>query len=169
MCKFFYKWLVETKSNRYQENIMSAINTIEKFGEWHTVEKKIGSVTIADDYNFKRVKDNKVVYDIFRENLHIHVSVSPTEEIYSVRVKNPNDFWTFKYDGDKSEPDYGHPTNEYYEVYIWYLVPVLDITTSEGFIYKHGTWDKYVLRKMNSFFGEIRMETNTSRFNSYYK
>ncbi len=177
MCKLIYRWLVDTKSHSYDENIIDAIETIEKFGKWdnpmdlsiNSVENGQYELTANGDANFKRERDGKVVYDIFRENLHIHVSRTENEKIYSIRVKIPSDNWTFSYSCDKMGPDISHPSNEYYEVYISYLLPVLDFTTASGDVYKHGAWDKYVYRKMASFFGEIRSETDVSKFNSYYK
>lgn len=177
MFKLIYRYLVGSKSMRFDDNITDAIETIEKFGKWdNPMDLPINSVENGQyelrdngDANFKRERDGKIVYDIFRENLHIHVSRAENEKIYSIRVKNPSENWTFPYNCDKMGPDLSHPSNEYYEVYISYLLPVLDFTTASGDVYKHGAWDKYVYRKMASFFGEIRQETDVSKFNSYYR
>ena len=174
MCKFIYRWLAETKSSTYDLKIKDAINTIEKYGEWDressdSVVPCGGTVEIHGNAFFKREKDGKSVYDIFYDNLHIHVSVTETEKIYSIRIKKPDEYWTCVYDTNSMRSDFSHPINEYYEVYVWYLVPVLDITKSDGYVYKHGTWDKYVYRTMESFFADCRGEMDVSKFNNYYK
>lgn len=175
MCKLIYQWLAEAKARNYSISIKSAIKTIEKYGSWDDptdINKVLpnGSVSeITGNANFKRVSEDKEVYDLFYDNLHIHVSVSESEKIYSIRIKNPHDPWTCPFNAEKMMPDFSHPVNEHYEVYVWYLVPVLDITSAEGDMYKHGTWDKYVYKKMSDFFEKIRGETDTSKFNGYYK
>jgi hypothetical protein len=65
--------------------------------------------------------------------------------------------------------DFSHTVNEAYEVYVWYLLPILDISKIDGHVYKSGTWDKYVYKRMSDFFASVKGETDTSKFNGYYK
>lgn len=168
MVNFIYKYLTETKSRFYDISIKDAIETIEKYDLWvkdyaDVGQKSKDTVVLSQNAFFKREKDNgKIAYDLFYDNLHIHASVSETEKIYSIRLKNPEDSWTF------NETTISKPTNNYYEVYVWYVIPVPDMTKAEGYNYKHGRWDKYVFKSMNDFFSEVKGETDTSKFNSYY-
>ena len=174
MCKFIYKWIAETASGTYDMKIESAISIIERYNLWdgpRGVKLNFSGDISTLESNvayFKKEKNGKAVYDLFFNNLHIHASLSETEKIYSVRLKNPNDKWSFNYNTDVMTPDFPHPTNEYYEVYVWYDVPVLDITRSHGYVYKHGAWDKYVYRTMCDFFDAVNREMDVSRFNEYY-
>jgi len=173
MCKFIYKWLTDTKSASYNDYIMDAINAIEKYGLWEDPQKSGKIVSVGDAFDiqgnayFKREKNGKEVYDLFFDNLHIHVS-DFKETVISIRLKRPDEAWSCKYNSDAMSLDFSHPVNDYYEVYVWYVVPVLDITTAKGYIYKHGDWDKYVFNTMIKFFTAIKGETDASRFNGYY-
>ena len=97
------------------------------------------------------------------------MSVSDTERIYSIRIKKQESEWVCRYDKFSETIDFSHPLNDYFEVYVWYSVPVLDVTKANGFVYKHGTWDKYVYKTLNDFFSNIESKTDEYRFNEYYK
>ena len=147
---------------------MGQLSHIRKIKKLNHEEVEI--IDGGDCARFKREKGGKTVYDIFFENIHVHVSVSEAERIYSIRVKRPEQTWVVPFcDTSDLPPDFGRPTNEYYEVYVWYNVPVLDITKAEGYVYKHGSWDKYVYKKMLNFFDDAKKETHASKFNDYYK
>ena len=81
MCKLIYQWLAEAKARNYSISIKSAIKTIEKYGSWDDptdINKVLpnGSVSeITGNANFKRVSEDKEVYDLFYDNLHIPVDV----------------------------------------------------------------------------------------------
>jgi hypothetical protein len=168
MNNFLYKWLVESKSRNYDLYIKNAITIIEKYNLWHSNDYPLTIDDLESDFSaFKTVTDGKTVVDIFKKNIHIHVSVTEREKIYSIRIKEPGAEWDFEV--KNGVIDFSHPTNKYYEVYVWYIVPVLDITTSEGYVYKHGSWDKYVYRTMRDFFSDTNDETDSSKFNSFYK
>lgn len=171
MFKFVYHYLTESSSRSYDIEIRRAIETIEEYGLWkeYTAEEKdtIFEITSEERQFFKTEKGDKIVYDLFYENLHIHVSDSEKEKICSIRIKNPNEAWICPQPGN-GVVDFSHPCNHNHEVYVWYIVPVLDVTEAIGSMYKHGTWDKYVYGTMNRFFNSIKDETDSSKFNGYY-
>ena len=171
MNNFLYKWLVDNKSRNYDLQIKNAISVIEKYNLWDEYDSSEfeggGGILTNDRTAIKTAAEGKTVYNIFKGNVHIHVSITEREKIYSIRLKEPSDEpWFFETKDGKT--DFSHPKNKTFEVYVWYIVPVLDITTSEGYVYKHGTWDKYVFRTMRDFFSEINNETDSSKFNSFY-
>ena len=175
MFNFVYKWLSEYRSRSYDLRIKEAIDVIEKYNLWYQgdLDSAGGSVLIPDIAYFKVEDGKKTVYDLFYYNLHIHVSASDKEEIFSVRIKSPDGKWLClrtdaPLDG-KMRFITSRPSNSYYEVYVWYHVPVLDLTTANGYIYKHGSWDKYVYQTMENFFEDIDEFKDVSKFNSYYK
>ena len=182
MINFFYRLLVDTRINTYDNYIKEAFDVIESYGLWadNRVENFIKDEAVAaehlvlEDAFIKRpTKDGDgVVYDIFFENLHLHVSLRENEKIYSVRIKHQNDVWlcpVYEGEGGKRYVDASHPENNTYEVYVWYSVPVLDITHAVGYVYRHGTWDKYIYKSMNKFFDKIKEHTDDSKFNKDYK
>jgi hypothetical protein len=122
---------------------------------------------ISSELYIKKKKDEKDVFDLFFENLHVHISISDNEKIFSIRLKKADDIWRFK--DDEGNIDFSHPINQTYEVYVWYEVPVLDITKSVGCIYKNGTWDKYFYITVKKFLNNVKGITDNSQFNEAYK
>ena len=186
MFNLVFKWLIDSKArNYYQSEIEDAIEVITKYGLWDRMNPmENGGLIQCDDPDeenhkariflgkncyFCKAKDDKMIVDIFHKDIHIHASLSETEKIYSVRIKKREDVWTFDIESDDSRFDPSHPVNETYEVYVWYLVPILDITKVDGYVYKHGSWDKQVYKEMEEFFESIDAETQNSRFNVNYK
>ena len=174
MRNIFYSFLADAKTGSYNLEIDKSVDIIEKYGLWSPNEVSTDSVLVNERDFFKRVEEGKTVYDLYYDSIHIHISngTQPSEQICSIRVKKQNDAWEcptkFGYDGEKII-DASHPKNDSYEVYVWYDVPVLDVTRAIGYVYKHGNWDKYVYKTMKAFFGTILAETDTSKFNEDYK
>lgn len=176
MFGFVYKWLVEGKAANYEFGISDAIDILEKYGLFDsTAAKPTNSkytnfektVNIKDTCYFKQVREDSPIYDIFFGNLHIHVNDGPEQKIYSVRIKKQEESWCCPvYDG---RIDASHPGNENYEVYVWYRVPILDITKVDGYVYHSGSWNKTVYREMSDFFQAVNEETDHSRFDANYK
>ena len=104
---------------------------------------------------------------MFFENFHIHISFCEHEKIFSIRLKKSDEIWRFK--DDEGNVDFSHPINQTYEIYIWYEVPVLDVTKSVGSIYKNGTWDKYFYVTIKKFLRGVNSITDNSQFNESYK
>lgn len=166
MGNLFYRWAIDSKTVEMDEKIDRAISIIEKYELYN--EKPEAQLSTEEPTFFKRVtEDWEVVNDLFVDNLHIHVSLSETQKIYSVRIKKDEDAWTLQ--KKDNTYDASHPTNVTYEVYIKYDIPVLDITRASGTVYKHGTWDKYVSKTMSSFFTALKDYTISSKFNEGYK
>ena len=161
--------------NTLDSDIVDAINNIDKFELWDNPTNcpalmPSGSITeIHGTCYFKQERENKTLYDMFYDNIHVHASVSENERIFSVRVKNPSEIWKCPFDGERMVTDFSHTANEDYEVYVWYLLPILDISNIDGHIYKSGSWDKYIYKNMKKFFETVNKETDTSKFNGYYK
>lgn len=175
MCKFIYKWLVDAKASSYDLGIVKSVNTIDDYNLWN--ENKINgdkdserSISFVDFRYYKTSYEGKTIVDIFYKNIHLHVSIGGKEKIYSVRIKaqDDEDLWTLRVDSN-GKIDHSHPVNETYEVYVWYQLPILDITTVDGYVYRHGNWDKYVYRTMSDFFQEVNGYTLNSRFNDFYR
>lgn len=165
----FYRLMVNGIAPTLDFKINEAINTLEnydKFDKPNLVELEDG-IFSGEELYIKKEKENKTVYDLFFKNLHIHVSCSNTERIFSVRLKRDDESWSFKINEDVF--DFAHPINQTYEVYVWYKVPVLDITTSVGYIYKSGTWNKYFYKTINEFFNSVENVTDETQFNEAYK
>ena len=160
MSNFIYSLLIGSKARALDMELKDAIKVLEKYGKFS--DKVEGQVLTSDFSAFKHERDEKLIYDIFYYNMHIHTSKKPGETIYSIRIKNDTDKWIIN-DGDTS-----HPINKTYEIYVWYDVPVLDITHSWGNLYKHGNWDKYVYKTVRKFLSETKSITDDSEFNEMY-
>ena len=169
MRKFYYKYLADIKSSTFDEKIRQAIDIIEVQGLWSTddcLRHENGAVEIVADRFYKKIiKTDKTVYDLFINDMHIHVSDAKNEVIVSIRIKGDEGNWTCPCE---ETDDFSHPTNRYYEVYVWYIVPVLDVTSATGNMYKHGSWDEYVVKTMAMFTKEITDQTEWSIFNAKF-
>lgn len=169
MFKKIYKPLVESRAQTYYVAIEKAINIIDTCNGWcddSLLDTTDSVISVTQSY-FKRQIDDKTVYDLFLDNLHIHVSIGKKEKIYSIRLKKKDDNWTIPM--TETGCDYSHPSNDYYEVYVWYEVPVLDITTTDGYVYNEGTWNKVVYKEMAAFFKRTQAMTKVSEFNACYR
>ena len=121
MCKIFYKWATDLKAPTFDVEVKQIIHIIEERNEWLDLDKQSNEVWDGEmsitDCAVKTMKGDKVVYDIFRENIHIHASVSAKEQVYSIRIRCIDEMdcgWTvLAKDGNV---DYSHPPNEYFEV-----------------------------------------------------
>lgn len=118
--------------------------------------------------------DNRVSYNIFNGNMHIRIENKGTEKVMSIHIKkNDNADWIIpelnQNDGGLKLWDYSHPLNESLRVFVWYDVPVLNITRSVGEVYQHGTWDKYICTQMDDFLIKMDGRTDDAKFNSNYK
>lgn len=167
----FYKFLIENIATELNMKLSKCINTLEQYNYFNDKEK-LSAVSkercfLEQELYVKKIKDNKTVYDLFFFNFHIHISLSDNEQIYSIRLKKTEDSWTFY--SPKEEVDFSHPTNQTYEVFVWYNVPVLDFTKCVGYNYKNGSWDKYFYQTLKKFFKDIENVTDNNKFNEYYK
>lgn len=164
MFKFVYSWIINGKVADYKMRLEEAIRTIDKYNLW---DKETSSPSLNGSWFFKKIRDGKVIVDIFYDNLHIHSTVGDSEEIYSIRLKGDLGDWVFM--GSDDRIDYSHPTNETYEVYVGYLIPILDVSKVDEYRYKHGAWDKYIHIKMEDFFEKIHSYTIDYKLNTIYK
>lgn len=168
----FYKLMINGIITNLDLELADCVKTLESYSFFNDNDK-LSKVSREKSYDcdgelyVKKVKDNKTVYDLFYKNFHIHISLSDSEKIYSIRLKKNDDAWMFF--SKDNDIDYSHPTNETYEVYVWYEVPVLDITKSIGCLYKNGTWDKYFYKTTNEFIKAVNEITDKAKFNEYYK
>lgn len=176
MFGFVYKWLVEGKAGNYEFGISDAIDILEKYELFDSLRVENrgdkfsdlgGEAMINDVCYFKQIREDRPIYDMFFGNLHIHVNDGEDQKIYSVRIKKQEDNWVCPINDGRIDPS--HPTNENYEVYVWYRVPILDITKVDGYVYHSGSWNKSVYREMSDFFQAVNEETDHSRFNANYK
>lgn len=152
----------------YNKIKSSEVMAIDEKGHLFPTNNTENNTFNQNEFYVKRVKGNKEIYDLFFCNLHIHLSKSDTENIISVRLKKNEDEWVFKKDDEKII-DFSHPINQTYEIYVWYEVPVLDITKSTGYLYKNGTWDSYFYKTMSLFLKSVEETTDNSQFNEAYK
>jgi hypothetical protein len=161
-----YRFLVDNSYGQYDLKIERAIQIMNEYGLFND------SATITDDFimgeseepiAFKHVDGDKVVYNIFFENLHIKIKKVGEDIIYSIYIKKTADSWSFK------GKDFSHPLNETYRVYIWYNVSILDVTRTNGSAYQHGNWDKYVYHTFKKFSEWVTGHTDKAKFNEDYK
>ena len=152
---FIDRWAVAMASQCYDSDIMESIKIAEEFNLFNSA---LVDATNGEQISFtgetpiftKVKKGENVIYDFFYKNLHIHYYKTIKEMIYSIRIKKESDKWVFG-TKDGVEYDFSHPINSTFEVYVWYHVPVLDITSTMGSIYTHGNWDKYVRKIFKEF------------------
>ena len=167
----FYRLMINGLSNNLDIKLKNAVRTLEEYhkfnGPEHSKFDNDRVLQFSDDRFIKTQKDNKVIHDIFFENLHIHISESETEKIYSIRIKKADESWQIRQ--NEGVNDYSHLNNDTYEVYVWYEVPVLDITTSIGYLYKNGNWDKYFYNAITRFLNSVNNMTDNNKFNEAYK
>lgn len=167
----FYRLIVNGLCNNLDLKLKVAVKTLEEYHKFNGPEycsfDNNNVKQFSDDRFIKTIKDNKVLYDMFFENLHIHISQSGNEQIYSIRIKKDDESWQIKTNSDGN--DYSHLNNDTYEVYVWYEVPVLDITTSIGYLYKNGNWDKYFYNTITRFITSVNNMTDSNKFNEAYK
>ena len=179
MFKFVYNWLVESRARTtYESDIAEAIEIINKYGLWDNaqgpypigegvaVDGKIARLTRT--CYFCNGREDELVIDIFHNDLHIHASISENKKVYSVRIKRQDEDWEFDLN-DRVCFNPSHPKTETYEVYVWYLLPILNLKMVDGYEYNHGNWDKKVYYEMTDFFRHIEAETDRSKFNANYK
>ena len=175
MFNFVYSWMLNGKSRDYKMCIEEAIDVINNYDLWSVLNDVVTSgsgefsrdghiVNFSANFYFRTNREDKTLVDLYYGNLHIHASISEAEKIYSVRIKNRNEDWQIDVDKGPS-----HPCNETYEVYVGYLIPILDVSEVDEFRYNHGKWDKYVYITMSDFFEEINKHTIVRRLNDTYK
>jgi hypothetical protein len=170
----YYKWLSDSKSRSFDTDIDKIIDDITENDMWDDPREVKDICCLTNEVEIRaprffhiKTKDDKTVMDLFVDRMHIHVAKSKSTDICSVRIKADDSPWCCGVkDGNY---DYGHPKNKYYEVYIKYRVPVINITEATGNRYEHGSWDKYVVKTMAILKDEIKSRTNWSIFNEIYK
>ena len=168
----FYKLLISNITANLELRLFDAIKVLSEYGGFTDIDKvkfdgdgRLG--LISSELYVKKNKEDKEIFDLFFENFHIHISFCEHEKIFSIRLKKSDEIWRFK--DDEGNVDFSHPINQTYEIYIWYEVPVLDVTKSVGSIYKNGTWDKYFYFTIKKFLRDINSITDNSQFNEAYK
>lgn len=116
---------------------------------------------------FKDDIDDKTLYNVFYQNIHIRVETSLKESVYSVHLKKQDDPWMFNMD-KKGKYIFTHPQTETIRIFVSYDVPVLNITRAAGISYSHGSWDKYVYHTLDELFDIINGCTEEAKFNKSY-
>lgn len=169
----FYRWLMNSKAYGLYlelENIIKVINEHNLVNGIEVDASHFLSFSNENEY-FIYKKDNgeKTSYNIFYDNLHIRLEVSPKEKVYSIHLKKVEDNWCFNITEGKTVCDYSHPTNQTFRIFVSYDIPVLNITRAVGDTYSQGTWDKYVYNKLNEFEEIIDGCTDSIQFNKIYK
>lgn len=170
---FIYKWLIYNKTNSYPYEFKNIVRTAEVYNLITKDENKNLTSLVFDDTDsnyiiFKDVTDEKTSYNIFIGDIHVRMEMSAKETVYSIHIKKHCDDWMFlKEKGGNI--DHSHPTTQTYRVYVYYDVPVLDITRTNGDSYVYGTWDKYVYKTINKLIGEVNNNTEMNKFNNEYK
>ena len=169
---FVYKLLISNITANLELRLFDAIKVLSEHGGFTDIDKvkfdgdgRLG--LISSELYVKKKKEDKEIFDLFFENFHIHISFCEHEKIFSIRLKKSDEVWRFK--DDEGNVDFSHPINQTYEIYIWYEVPVLDVTKSVRSIYKNGTWDKYFYITIKKFLRGINSITDNSQFNEAYK
>lgn len=169
---FVYKWLMTSKSHNLNYEFEKLIRTIEVYNLLCSDEDKNESIVILDYSNneykvFKDVTDTKTSYNLFIGNIHIRMDMSAKENVYSVHIKKHTDDWEFsKVDG---VVNHSTPITHTYRIYVYYDVPVLNITRAIGSSYINGAWDKYVYNTITSLINDVNKNTEMSQFNKAYK
>ena len=163
--KFFYRWLMNAKSHNMYYEFEKMIRVIEEYNLSNPKEKILINDTTLEIY--KSIVDEKVSYNIFYDNMHIRLEITPESRVYSIHLKKQEDAWAFP----KSEKvyDYSHPTTQTFRIYAAYDVPVLNITRASGVSYTQGTWDKYAYNTIMNLTEYFEDCTDCAQFNKNYK
>lgn len=167
MFNWYYKLRMNTMSPNIKDDLAKAIKTSELYDISKNVENiEDKKLPIEYENNPVMVYHNDYgnrIYDWYFRDLHIHIANFINQTIYSIRVKHPDEKWNVDFN------DPSHPINDTYEVYIWYDIPVLDVTRTEGYVYKSGFWNKNVFIQLSKFFRYVEGKSVNSIFNSLYK
>ena len=168
-----YKFLMSSKANGLSFEFENMIDIINQYNLVNGPLAKTSQLLRTNEevkyYIYKMVVDDKVSYNIFYDNLHIRMEISSKEKVYSVHLKRQEDDWGFKKSDDGDFCDYSHPTNQTFRVFVFYDVPVLNITRTKDEIYTNGSWDKYVYNTLKNFLNMINNCTDCAQFNQNYK
>ena len=169
---FIYKWLMSSKTHTYPYEFENIVRTAEVYNLIsNDKHKNLSSLVFGEGLGeyiiFKDVTDEKTSYNIFIGDIQIRMETSAKETVYSVHIKKRSDDWEFsKIDGNVN---HSVPLTHTYRVYVYYDVPVLNITRTSGDNYVYGTWDKYVYKTINKLIDEVNNNTEMNQFNSEYR
>lgn len=171
---FFYKWLMDSKANSLHFELEKMIEIINQYslvnGTVATKDQTL--ITVVDEnkyFIYKTLNEDKTSYNIFYDNLHIRMEISSKEKVYSIHLKKQDDNWSFIVPDGETQCDYSHPTNQTFRIFVFYDIPVLNITRAAGDSYTHGAWDKYAFKTINDFIKIIDNCTDSVQFNKNYK
>lgn len=162
---------MSTKSQSYAYEFETLIRTIEVYNLISEDDKNVETLTISDEDDsykvFKDVSDTKTSYNIFIGNIHIRMETSAKENVYSIHIKKKVDDWVFPV--ENNIVNHSCPLTQTYRVFVYYDVPVLNITRAVGNTYVHGTWDKYVYKTVDKLIGIVNNSTETNQFINEYR
>lgn len=157
----------------FKRQITQIINYIEEYGLFSESENKKDTIILSpgkEDYiAFKTEFNKKTYYNIFIGNIHIKLEENEDEQVFTMYIKKEDEKWEFNFNSHINNIDWSHPINYTYRIYIWYDVPVLDVTRSSGELYEHGNWDRYVYKTFNKLTEKVQSKTDMAQFNSNYK
>lgn len=169
---FIYRWLMTSKCHNLRYELDSLVRTIEVYNLLASNEEKAEPVILFNNKNefkiFKDISDTKTSYNIFIDNIHIRMEMSPKEMVYSIHIKKHGTDWTFNTNEDGTI-NHSTPQTQTYRVFVTYDVPVLNITRASGDSYVNGNWDKYLYDTINTLFNTINNNTEIAQFNKSYK
>lgn len=170
---FIYKWLMSTKIHSLNYELEKLVRTAEVYNLIADDDVKNENVILFDPFDksyyiFKSVSETKTSYNIFIGNIHIRMEMSAKENVYSIHIKKQDEDWEFETNED-GIINHSTPKNHTYRVYVYYDVPVLNITRAVGDSYINGTWDKYVYNTINTLINDVNKNTEMYQFIKEYK
>jgi hypothetical protein len=170
--KILYKWLMTNKCHNLRYELENLIRTVEVYNLLSENSENSDPIILFNDKNdfkiFKNITDTKTSYNIFIDNVHIRMEMSPKESVYSIHLKKQNTDWEFNVD-ENNDIVYSTPINQTYRVFVTYDVPVLNITRASGDSYINGNWDKYLYETINTLMNSINNNTEMVQFNKNYR
>lgn len=174
MKNLFYKFAIGAYVPGISGDLERMIDILEEYQLFSNQNNFKGKLEEKDDagnvirYAFKTEGEEKTSYNVFAENIHVRMEVTKTGRIYSVHLKMNGDSWTFNKNENK-EYDFSHPQTSELRIYVFYDIPVLDVTRAFGDTFKFGTWNKYVYKTLKNLVSSVDACTDSSKFNNDYK
>lgn len=170
---FIYKWLISKKIDSYPCEFEDIVRIAEEYNLISEDDQKRLTTLVFDDTDsdyiiFKDVTKEKNSYNIFIGDIHIRMETSEEEAVYSIHIKKHCDDWIFlKEKGGNI--NHSIPATQTYRVYVYYDIPVLDITRTNGESYIYGPWNKYVYNTINKLICEVNNNREMNQFNNEYR
>lgn len=155
--KWFYKFRLENKLKDF--NFFRLIDILETYEKFKKPEDLESSKFYATEPVCLRTGEN--VYDIFYDNIHIHLEDTKKQTIISLSLKHIDFLWRL----DELSPE---ENKNLLEVYLWYDIEVLGNRRCSNTNFTDGMWNEYVYKTLCELEEKVNGYTTCSWFNREY-